>query len=220
MTIINAVYVPEGIAMAADSRLTGYRTAEDGVREFFTISDNAQKLFLLQKASVGIATCGEAIVEDKTIADFLRIFEIEHLSKDDDVQSVSKKLNEYVKENGVENKVIFQVAGFSDDLPYVYLIKNGNVNRVNYEENQVIYGVTWSGEPEVISKLLKGDKGMVVSYHLMPLKDAIDFSHFLVDITIKYHRFQDKIPTCGGPVDVLVITKDYARFVKHKIFNP
>ena len=54
----------------------------------------------------------------------------------------------------------------------------------------------------------------------MPLKDAIDFAEFLVDTTIKYERFSDDIQTCGGDVDVLVITKDEAFWKQHKIYNP
>jgi hypothetical protein len=54
----------------------------------------------------------------------------------------------------------------------------------------------------------------------MPLKDAIDYSEFLVELVIKYQRFEDRVATCGGSIDSLVITKDYARVVKHKIFNP
>jgi hypothetical protein len=36
----------------------------------------------------------------------------------------------------------------------------------------------------------------------------------------KYQRFRNGIATCGGPIDLLVITKDYTKFVKHKILNP
>lgn len=54
----------------------------------------------------------------------------------------------------------------------------------------------------------------------MPLKEAIDFAEFLVDTTIKYERFCDDIQTCGGDIDILVITKDEAFWKQHKIFNP
>jgi len=50
----------------------------------------------------------------------------------------------------------------------------------------------------------------------MPLKDAVDLAEFIVELTIKYERFADKIPTCGGPIDILVITKDYTQFYRHK----
>ena len=53
------------------------------------------------------------------------------------------------------------------------------------------------------------------------LKDAIDLSRFLVDLTINYQRFENNsIATCGGPIDTLVITKDGASFAKHKIYKP
>ncbi|HEY5560198.1 MAG TPA: hypothetical protein VIK72_00320 [Clostridiaceae bacterium] len=55
MSIITTVYIPEGIAMAADSRLTGYRTYEGGLTDRYTLSDNSQKIVLLKKVSVGIS---------------------------------------------------------------------------------------------------------------------------------------------------------------------
>ena len=53
----------------------------------------------------------------------------------------------------------------------------------------------------------------------MPLKDGIDLSEFMVDLTIKYQRFSDGIQTCGGPIDVLVLTKDTAFWYKHKLYK-
>lgn len=37
---------------------------------------------------------------------------------------------------------------------------------------------------------------------LMPLKDGIDISEFIVDLTIKYQRVSDRIKTCGEPIDI------------------
>lgn len=35
-----------------------------------------------------------------------------------------------------------------------------------------------------------------------------------------YTRHGKGIATCGGPIDILVITKDYTKFIRHKILNP
>ena len=82
MSIMCSVYVPEGIVLAADSRMTGnimFKTNDGKTQQqgMFSISDNAQKVFLLSKVRVGISYCGLAILENKTVSDFLRIFEIE-----------------------------------------------------------------------------------------------------------------------------------------------
>lgn len=88
------------------------------------------------------------------------------------------------------------------------------------EINQGICGVVWSGEPDVIANLLGGDNKITLEWNFMQLKDGIDFALFLVDITCKVHRFQSGVGTCGGPIDVLLLTKDYTKWVRHKVLNP
>lgn len=42
----------------------------------------------------------------------------------------------------------------------------------------------------------------------MPLRDAIDYMHFLVYSTEKYFKFHLGAPICGGPVEIAAITID------------
>ena len=78
----------------------------------------------------------------------------------------------------------------------------------------------WNGEPKVIANLLTGEHAIPIEWRCMQLKDGIDFAEFLVDVTCKIHRFQTGIGTCGGPIDTLLITKDYSKWIKHKILAP
>lgn len=61
---------------------------------------------------------------------------------------------------------------------------------------------------------------MSLNAKIMPLKDAADFAEFITETTINFLGFEDGISTCGGAVDILVITKDYTQFLKHKILKP
>ena len=77
MSIMCCVYVPEGIVMAADSRLT--RTKPGKAIELpltegqpktvivpqttYTSSDNTQKVLLIHKVGVGVSFCGNAIFD-------------------------------------------------------------------------------------------------------------------------------------------------------------
>ena len=86
MSIMCCVYVPEGIVMAADSRLTRTKlknenTSKEAVngnesvmlhKTTYTQSDNAQKVLLIKKADVGISFCGNALINGATIADYIR----------------------------------------------------------------------------------------------------------------------------------------------------
>ncbi|MBQ1893082.1 MAG: hypothetical protein II155_03140 [Clostridia bacterium] len=222
MSIMCSVYVPEGIVLAADSRMTGNimlktpdgKTQQQGM---FSISDNAQKVFLLGKVRVGVASCGAAVLENKTISDYLRIFEIEEVTPRDTVTDVAKKLQAYAYKHFPH--VNFFVCGYDEDEPFVYDVGK-ELKRINMDNGNIRYASSWSGEQLAITKLLNSQPPTPINHNLMPLKDAVDFADFLIDITIKLQRFETKPKTCGGDIDILVLTKDDAFWYRHKIFKP
>lgn len=220
MSIMCSVYVPEGIVMAADSRMTvGVKNAKDdkAPQTMFSISDNSQKIVLLGKVRVGISACGAGILGDKAIADFLRLFEIGEVTPYDTVADVAKKLQQYAMRYfpGVH----FFVAGYDGDEPFMYDV-NRESKRWNVKDGNIKYAASWSGEQRAITKLMNNEPPMMINFNIMPLKDAIDFADFLVDTTIKYQRFESRLKTCGGDVDILVLTKDEAFWYRHKIYKP
>lgn len=223
MSIIATVYIPEGICLAAESRLTGTNTYTNGtlnMQDRIIISDNSQKLFSIKGGSIGVACCGDATIDNKSFGDFLRQFEIDEINADDNVTLIANKLKDYTMSKHGEG-VVYHVAGYIDDVPYVYRIVNDIITRLNVnEQGNIIYGCAWNGETEAVTKLVLGDSHMQTNFDLMQLKDGVDLAEFLVDLTIKYQRFDIRLATCGGPIDSLVITKDYAKFIKHKILNP
>ena len=222
MSIMCTVYVPEGIVIAADSRMSGglaVKTSDGKMQQqgMFSISDNAQKVFLLSKVKVGIASCGTAILENKTISDYLRIFEIEEVSRKDSVTDVAKKLQAYAYK--FFPHVNFFVCGYDEDEPFVYDVGK-ELKRINMDNGKIRYASSWSGEQASITKLLNSQPPTPINHNIMPLKDAVDFAEFLIDVTIKLQRFEMKPKTCGGDIDVLVLTKDDAFWHKHKLFKP
>ena len=272
MSIMCCVYIPEGIVLAADSRLT--RTKNGDIKEVaeteispktilipqtrYTSSDNTQKVMLIKKSNVGISFCGNAIIDGATVADFIRRFEIEKVLPEHTTEQIAHSLAGYY--NG--NDTHFFVCGYDSEVPYVYDVFRKNVKRFNIaydtkhqpvvkdaaddgKEEQieigvpenikkqsenvadtvtaepvVIYGATWAGQMTAITKVVNNAPSLNVDWGAMPLKEAIDFAEFLIDTTIKYERFCDDIQTCGGDIDILVITKDEAFWKQHKIFNP
>ena len=272
MSIMCCVYIPEGIVLAADSRLT--RTKTGNITEIpatdktpktvlipqttYTSSDNTQKVMLIKKSNVGISFCGNAIIDGATVADFIRRFEIEKVLPEHTTEQIANSLAEYY--NG--NDTHFFVCGYDDDVPYVFDVFRKNVKRSNIadisqqkpsakdaaddgqeepietgvpenikapqedstnnlpQEPIVIYGATWAGQMTAITKVVNNAPSLNADWGAMPLKEAIDFAEFLIDTTIKYERFCDDIQTCGGDIDILVITKDEAFWKQHKIFNP
>lgn len=222
MSVMCSIYVPEGIVMAADSRMTVNLLNKDKndntSRSMFSITDNAQKVMLLNKVRIGISACGLGILGDVTIADYIRIFEIQEVTTNDTVSDVAEKLLRYSSK--FEKMVKFYVTGYDAEEPFVYAVANGERKRINIKDAKIIHGAAWNGEPVAIHKLMNGEPKMIVNFNLMPLKDAIDFADFLIDTTINYQRFETKLKTCGGATDVLVLTKDNAFWHRHKIFKP
>lgn len=221
MSIISVVYIPEGIIMAADSRLTREKKYKDAdgnnIIEKYTISDNAQKIVLLNKCNVGIASCGNAYIDGKTIADYIRLFEINDVDENDTPESVADKLLTHGTEFPGTS---FYVCGYSQDVPYVFYINSTTKRRSNIDsDGNIRFNVSWGGETEALVKLINAEPIMSRNEKLMPLKDGIDFAEFMVDMTIKYQRFSDCIKTCEGPIDVLVMTKDKAFWHKHKLYK-
>ena len=266
------IYVPEGIVMAADSRLTRTKNIKKPVEvpmpdgkgitviipeTTYTLSDNSQKVLLIKKAGVGVSFCGNAIIGGATVADFIRRFEIEKVTEDDTTEEIANKLAAYYKDAGTH----FFVSGYDKDVPFVFDVFNGVVKRANIsegtvntpqprdaaddesiespdvgipenikvqpepEENPKVeaviqYGALWAGQKTAITKIVNNPPILNADWKTMPLKDAIDFAEFLIDTTIKYERFCDDIQTCGGDIDILVITKDEEFWKQHKIFNP
>lgn len=219
MSIITTVYLKEGIIMAADSRLTGITTYQDGRMDRLTLSDNGQKLFLVKNESIGISACGDAEIDGKTVADFVRIFELEQIKDDDTVKTVAEKLCEYTK-GKYAGIVEFHVCGYSSDNKYVYRISKDKLQVFVDEGNCSECGAVWNGEIQVISNLLTGEYAVPIEWNFMQLKDGIDFADFLIDATCKIHRFQTGLGTCGGAIDILLITKDFSKWIRHKVFNP
>ncbi|MGN0721233.1 MAG: hypothetical protein ACI4LZ_04660 [Anaerovoracaceae bacterium] len=272
MSIMCCVYIPEGIVLAADSRLTRTKTGNIGEipetektpktvlipQTTYTSSDNTQKVMLIKKSNVGISFCGNAIINGATVADFIRRFEIEKVSPEHTTEQIAYNLADYY--NG--NDTHFFVCGYDSDIPYVYDVYRKHVKRSNIAdvpqnnsgakdvaddgqeelietgipdnmkkqsedvannapvEPVVIYGATWAGQMTAITKVVNNAPSLNADWGAMPLKEAIDFAEFLIDTTIKYERFCDDIQTCGGDIDILVITKDEAFWKQHKIFNP
>jgi hypothetical protein len=107
-------------------------------------------------------------------------------------------------------------------------------------------GVSWSGQPEAITRLLTGhglglaqvlvenfglgpddvpDAIALVEQKLlapvivpaMPFQDAIDLAEFLVGVSISWPRFMPGSPTVGGPIETAAISKHEGfKWVKRK----
>lgn len=210
MTIASLVYAVDGIAMATDSRFTLTQVKNDGTRQCSTVIDNAQKLFLVRSNTIGIAFRGKSTINGKSWSEV--ISSIEYLKT---VKDISKKLLDEIKkeESMSEFDTTCYVAGYDYNRPYVYYVHKNGVEKINKSGNPFY---AFMGEVFASKKLFED----VLLNKNLKIETALQIVEYIVDTEIKYQTLLMDYSFCGGSIDVLAITKDYTRFVKHKILNP
>jgi len=240
MSLVIATYVPEGIVMASDSRqsitIEG-KTPEGKVFKVETVnSDAVTKTFLLERQGVGISNFGEDLLAGVPMASYIKKFIEEELAAADDVMAISKKLVEYFRRSFPNADAGFHVCGYKKEgkvsIPHVYHCHVGRnaIERRNIKpDGSLAYGATWSGQIDILDSIvspvvIKDDKGVdkiirtvaPIVWDAMTLQDAIDFSIYAIRTTIDTMRFQARQKNVGGPIDVLLLTPDEARWICKK----
>jgi len=240
MSFVIAVYVPEGIVMASDSRQSVNIEGKNPEGKEFKVetvnSDAIIKTFLLEKHQIGISSFGQDLLGGVPTASHIKRFIEEELKTSDDITTVPKKLVEYFRKSYSNADAGFHVAGYRKEgkssMPYVnscHVAKN-EVGRRNIKpDGSLAYGATWSGQGDILSSILipvtiKDEKGndkvirspAPVIWDAMSLQDAIDFSIYAIRTTIDTMRFQARPKNVGGPIDVLVLTPDETKWIQRK----
>ena len=229
MSLVVTVYVPSGIVMAADSRMSVQRSEErmEGeqkllVQQQLVLSDNAYKVVELTGSGVGISIYDAGIINNQPADSHVHRFEEEALSPEDDVLSVGEKFLEYFQRTFPGIAVGYHVAGYRQEnrtsVPYVlvgHTVREPGMRRVNADdEGKVQYGITRAGDTLIANRLI--DPNHLPLFPAMPLQDAVDYAVHLIRATIDTMRFEPRFPSVGGAVDVLVVTPEGLRWVRRK----
>ncbi|HUF54727.1 MAG TPA: hypothetical protein VMR52_13320 [Dehalococcoidia bacterium] len=229
MSLTVTVYVPSGIVMAADSRMSALRSEErelDGkkttLQQQIVLSDSAYKILPLDRAGLGIAVYDSLIVDNQPIESHVQRFETEVLEEGDDIDAVTDKFMAYFHERYPSVPVGMHVAGYRTQgkarLPVVlvgHTVRETVVRRVNLnDQGDLQFGVVRAGDTAIVNRLI--NKATLPLFAAMPLQDAIDYAVHLIRTTIETMRFEPRFPSVGGPIDVLVIEPDGMRWVQRK----
>ena len=206
-------------------------------------SDNVYKTYLLSRKDkngkpifeVGVQSFGQDLLGGISTASHIKRFSEERLTDQDDVTTIPKKLVDFFRELFPTADTGFHVAGYKKEgkvsIPYVYYchVAKNIIERRNLKlDGNIAYGATWSGQIDVLSGILQpslipGPDGKPITMYkpliiwdAMALQDAIDFSIYAIRTTIDTIRFQARPKNVGGPIDVLVITPDGAKWIQRK----
>ncbi len=193
---------------------------------------------------VGASSFGQDLLGGISTASHIKRFAEEELTDSDNVSTIPKKLVDYFRKAFPNVDTGFHVAGYKKEgkvsVPYVYYCHIGE-NIVDQRRNirpdgSLSYGATWSGQIDILSGILQpsllfgqdgnpviapDNKPVVIPkppiiWEAMALQDAIDFSIFAIRTTIDSIRFQARPKNVGGPIDVLIISPDGARWIQSK----
>lgn len=207
MTIAACVYVPEGVVMAADSRV-GWGRNINGNVEILYSSDDARKLFLFNK--VGLFVHGEGFKNELSFDSVLNNFINSKIISNDNILTIAEKLKtelDLLKWNDTQVKL----GGYIDNVQYILGVNSNGV--VRYNQNNE-YNFVCGGEIEPIRMFLLSNPIPNNSLADMSLSNAIEYAEAIVNYTCLNNS------SCGGSIDILVITEDNAAFIKQKTYAP
>lgn len=240
MSFVIAIYVPEGIVMASDSRQSVTVEGKGPEGRSFKVetvnSDSITKTFLLEQHQTGISNFGQDLLGGVPIASRIRRFIEEDLTPDDNVETVPRKLVEYFRKSFPNADIGFHVTGYKKEdkisIPYVYSchVSRNAVERRNVKpDGSLSYGAAWSGQTDILTSILipvvvKDEKGndkvirspAPIIWDAMAVQDAIDFAIYAIRTTIDTMRFQARPKNVGGPIDVLLLTPEKAIWIQRK----
>ena len=172
MSLGVAIKGPEGVVLAADSRVTLGAQHRDGPR-FVVNFDNATKLLTFsgkENKYVGAVTYGVAVIGLRTAHSYIPEFEVD-LSKEKNkrltVLEFSQKLSDFFLKRWKEEmpkdyqgpSMTFLIGGFDHGVAYgkVFLVdipKHPKPEQRNPGEND--FGMTWGGQLQIVSRLIHG----------------------------------------------------------------
>ncbi|HAW50379.1 TPA: hypothetical protein DCX16_05480 [bacterium] len=187
----------------------------------FAVSQTVNKLFCLL-GRFGVLSYGTSFITKRTIQSHILEFE-RNLPENCTVEEIAKKLEVYMRRELTvevidleqikegEYPLSFQVAGYDEDdmeTPKTWTLNIGKTSLIE-PVHEGGYSCTFGGDGRIIQRLWQDDPQNPIplpNYQLLSLQDAIEYAVFLVRTTIDAQKFIPMPPTCGGDIDVAIIT--------------
>jgi len=175
------IKAPEGIVLAAESRVTLSTPTGNGNEMLHVNFDNATKLLTFSDPNqgIGVVTYGQAAIGFRTAQTYVPEFESFLKNEGDQKLSVlefAQKLSTFFMQqwqqvmpaNYTGPDMTFNIAGFNDNDPYgkVYTLNiprqpNPIEQSAPDANGQVQFGITWGGQREIVDRLVLGYDGRI-----------------------------------------------------------
>jgi hypothetical protein len=229
MTLAVAFKGPEGIVLAADSRvtLTFQKTPKSGgkVTESHAYYDHATKLLRLKSHPyVAAVTYGLGVIDTKSprtahsyMPEFGATLGDQRMSVRDYSESLGKFFADRFKAANMGAGVpdmVFLIGGFDEGKPYglVYEVKIPS-DPVPKELNAGTFGLSMGGQTNIARGMLQN---LPIPYQFLPLQDCVDVSILIIKTTADLMRYITDVRGVGGAIDVATVTADGVNDVQIK----
>jgi hypothetical protein len=166
MSLAVVIKGPEGLVLAADSRVT--LLGKRGNQAFAVNYDNATKLLTFEgQTHIAAVTYGAAVIGARTAHSFIPEFEVrENLKQRLNVEEFCRELRSFFKERWdsavtgagpyVGPEMTFVVAGYDEGDAYGKVFVFGVPRTEIQPRNADNFGMTWGGQLELASRMIHG----------------------------------------------------------------
>ncbi len=212
MSLGIVIKAPEGIVLAAESRLTLTAqdvTTNDKVQVSF---DNATKLLAFQQdekfRSVGVVTYGQAAIGSRTAASFVPEFESQIGDAELDTEALASRLAEFfsaewataMPKNYAGPDMTFIVGGYDANAAYGRVFQIDipqHATPMELNKGDRSFGITWGGQTDHLDRLIRGfdrrlPEVIAKTLNLTPAKRR--------DMEAAISRFQMPLPLQAMPL--------------------
>lgn len=169
MSLGMVIKSPEGLVLAAESRVTLELHKKDDNHVVFNNFDNATKLFSFSSPHnhIGVVTYGQAAIGQRTAHSFVPEYEETLTEKLSSIIDYAKSISNFYLEQWKKvmpasysgPAMTFIVGGFNANEPHgrVYLFEIPNKPEpVEQSPGTGAFGITWGGQREIVDRLIMG----------------------------------------------------------------
>lgn len=230
MSLILCVYTKDGFVLSGDSRVIlnkvekNNQTGKEVHLVGTFINDSVKKVFLCPN-NVGIAFAGESSIKGEPLEYYINKFINDNINNDTHIDDMPEMILEYFNSLPTVPKSSFYVVGYQKNNlftePRFYTLDIANKGIKNMDVTKA--GATWNGEGDVLIKLLaptfskRGEEIKQLPFYEIPWNlfntdMAIEFTKYAFNITMETMKFQNRVKSVGGNINILVIKENEAYF--------
>ena len=232
MSLILCVYTKDGFVLSGDSRVIlnkvekNNQTGKEVHLVGTFINDSVKKVFLCPN-NVGIAFAGESSIKGEPLEYYINKFINDNINNDTHIDDMPEMILEYFNSLPTVPKSSFYVVGYQKNNlftePRFYTLDIANKGIKNMDVTKA--GATWNGEGDVLIKLLaptfskRGEEIKQLPFYEIPWNlfntdMAIEFTKYAFNISMETMKFQNRVKSVGGNINILVIKENEAYFTK------